>query len=164
MGRSECQRKLGWDPARRHVLFPAPRGRAEKRFDLAEAAVAHADGASDDLELHSLAGIQHEDVPVWLNAADVVLLTSSREGSPNAIKEALACNVPVVSVDVGDVRERIEGIAGCYIAEATPEDLADKLRRVLERPGTIEGREHVSELAIERVAGKLRTIYEKLTS
>ena len=160
----ECQTRLGWDPARPHVLFPAPRERAEKRFELAEAAVGRLDGGPAHAELHPLSGVNHEDVPIWLNAADVVVLTSSREGSPNAVKEALACNVPVVSVDVGDVRERIEQIAGCYLAEASPADLADKLRRVLERRRRIAGRERMSELAIERVADKLREIYELLTT
>ena len=164
LDRSDCQGKLGWDPARKHVLFPAPRERTEKRFELAEAAVIQLDGAAGHAELHSMAGLQHEDVPIWLNAADVVLLTSSREGSPNAIKEALACDVPVVSVDVGDVRERIEGMTGCYLAEATPEDLADKLRRALEGRGRIDGRARMAELSIERVAAKLRDIYATLIS
>ena len=159
----ECQTRLGWDPARSHVLFPAPRERPEKRFELAEAAVTELDGSAGRSELHSLSGVEHEEVPVWLNAADVVLLTSSREGSPNAIKEALACNVPVVSVDVGDVRERIEGIAGCYLAEATPEDLAEKLRLAIVDEGRIDARPGMSELAIESVAAKLREIYETLT-
>jgi len=158
----ECQRKLGWDVERRHVLFPAPRDRPEKRFHLAEAAVSELDGTTPPTELHSLSGIEHAEVPMWLNAADVVLLTSSREGSPNAIKEALACDVPVVSVDVGDVSERLEGVAGCYLAEATPEDLARKLRLVLEGPGRVEGQARMSELGIERVAAKLRGIYETL--
>jgi teichuronic acid biosynthesis glycosyltransferase TuaC len=162
MDNRECQRRLGWDVEHRHVLFPAPPNRSEKRFPLAEAAVAELDGATGRTELHSLSGIEHADVPIWLNAADVVLLTSSREGSPNAIKEALACNVPVVSVDVGDVAERLEGIAGCYLAEATPEDLARKLRHVLERPGRVDGQARMSELGIERVAARLRDIYQML--
>ena len=155
---------LGWNPAHRHVLFPAPESRAEKRYDLAQAAVARLDPAFGPCELHSLDGIPHEEVPTWLNAAEVVLLTSSREGSPNAIKEALSCNVPVVSVDVGDVRERIEGVAGCFIAAATPADLAEKLGRVLEAGERIDAREQVADLAIERVAEKLRTIYVTLTN
>jgi len=58
---------------------------------------------------------------VWLNASNVLLLTSLHEGSPTVVKEALACGLPVVSVDVGDVAERIEGIEGCHLAVATPE-------------------------------------------
>ena len=69
-----------------------------------------------------------------MNAADAVLLTSLHEGSPNAVKEAMACDVPVVAVDVGDVRERIGDADGCYVAAATPEALADKLLLVVGRP------------------------------
>lgn len=158
----DCQRRLGWDSARKHVLFPASPDRTEKRFSLAEAAVTQLDGGTGHTELHSLAGVEHAGVPIWLNAADVVLLTSSREGSPNAIKEALACNAPVVSVDVGDVAERVEGVAGCYLAEATPADLADKLRCVFEGAGRSNGQERMSELSLERVAAKLRDVYGTL--
>lgn len=162
LDRLECQSVLGWDPGRRHVLFPAPAWRPEKRFELAQATVARLDGGNHSVELHALEGVTHDQVPTWLNAADAVLLTSSREGSPNAVKEALACNVPVVSVDVGDVRERFEGIDGCYIGEPTPDDLGNKLQRVLERGSRIEGREQVQTIAIERVARKLVGIYETL--
>ena len=158
----ECQRLLGWDTERKHVLFPALLDRPEKRFGLAKEGVAQLNRSRGDVELHPLSGVEHAEVPTWLNAADVVLLTSSREGSPNAIKEALACNVPVVSVDVGDVAERIEGIAGCYLAEETPEDIAAKLDRVIEGPGRVDAQVQMSELAIERVAAKLNRIYETL--
>jgi glycosyltransferase involved in cell wall biosynthesis len=163
LDREECRRRLGWDPERPHVLFPAPPARPEKRFPLAEASVALLNGTSSSAELHALAGVPHEDVPIWINAASVVLLTSSHEGSPNAVKEALACNVPVVSVDVGDVGERIEGIDGCFLAAPTPDDLAEKLERALSRPEPIAGRERMAELSLNRVAARLRDIYATLT-
>jgi teichuronic acid biosynthesis glycosyltransferase TuaC len=112
----QCQMQLGWNPSAKHVLFPASRDRPEKRFQLAEAAVAKIQGDGWDVHLHELAGVPHESVPIWLNAADVVVLTSTHEGSPNTIKEALACNIPFVSVDVGDVRERMRGVEGCFLA------------------------------------------------
>jgi glycosyltransferase involved in cell wall biosynthesis len=157
--RAECQRELGWDQSRKHVLFPAVPTRPEKRFALAQAAVAVLNGAAT-VELHALSGVPHDEVPVWMNAADAVVLTSAHEGSPNAVKEALACNVPVVSVDVGDVRDRLEGIEGCFLAEATPEDLAAKLALVFERSSRIEAREHLVELSLGRVAERLRDIYQ----
>lgn len=159
---SECRDALGWDPGHRHVLFPAPRTRPEKRFELAYAAVAATLARRAGTELHELAGVAHEDVPVWVNAAHVVMLTSTREGSPNVVKEALACNVPVVSVDVGDVRERIEDIEGCFIAEPTVEDLADKLLRTLEQGSRVDGRTRMAELSLERTAGRLHEIYRTL--
>jgi teichuronic acid biosynthesis glycosyltransferase TuaC len=151
---------LGLDADRKHVLFTAAPDRPEKRYALAQAGVSLLDGG---VALHALSGRSHADVPLWLNAADAVLLTSTYEGSPNVIKEALACDVAVVSTDVGDVRERIAGIDGCYIADATAQDVADKLRRVLEQGGRVEGRTRMAaELSLERVAERLRDIYETL--
>ena len=163
MDRLECQRRLGWDASRGHVLFPANPTRPEKRFGLAEACVARLNENGADVELHVLRDVPHEDVPSWLNAAEAILVTSTHEGSPNAVKEALACNVPVVSVDVGDVRARIEGIDGCFIADPTPDDLAAKLGRVFERETPIDARTKMSEISVERVAEKLREIYGTLT-
>jgi teichuronic acid biosynthesis glycosyltransferase TuaC len=162
--RGECQSALGWDSTRSHVLFPAPPLRREKRFALAQAGVELLNQAGADVELHVLQDVPHDDVPAWLNAASAVLLTSSHEGSPNAVKEALACNVPVVSVDVGDVRERIALIEGCFIAEPTPEDIAAKLGRVLERRERIDARDSMKELSLERVAEKLKGIYRTLAN
>jgi teichuronic acid biosynthesis glycosyltransferase TuaC len=160
--RLECQRRLGWDPSRRHALFPADPARPEKRFGLAEACVARLNESGADVDLHVLKDVPHEDVPRWLNAAELILVTSTHEGSPNAVKEALACNVPVVSVDVGDVRARIGGIDGCFVADPTPEDLAAKLGQVFEGQAPIDARKQMHEISLEHVAEKLREIYGTL--
>jgi teichuronic acid biosynthesis glycosyltransferase TuaC len=164
LDKAECQRKLEWNPARRHVLFPAPPWRPEKRFALAQAAVALLDEGDGRVELHALDGVPHDDVPVWLNAVDAILLTSSHEGSPVVVKEALACNVPVVSVDVGDIRERISGVDGCFIAAPTPGELAQALRRALEHGPSTGGRERVADLSLERVAARVQRIYASLAN
>jgi glycosyltransferase involved in cell wall biosynthesis len=159
MDRSESERRLGWDPSRRHVLFPADPTRPEKRFALAEACVAHLNQNGADVELHVLRDVPHAEVPSWLNAASAILMTSTHEGSPNAVKEALACNVPVVSVDVGDVRARIGVIDGCFVADPTREDLAAKLGLALKRNAPIDARERLADLSVDHVAAKLREIY-----
>jgi len=84
------------------------------------------------------------------------------EGSPNIVKEALACDVPVVSVDVGDVRERIEGIEGCYIALPESDDLAAKLSLVYTGSRRVRGRVKMQELSLERVALRLKEFYEEV--
>jgi glycosyltransferase involved in cell wall biosynthesis len=160
--RFECQRELGWRSARAHVLFPAPPSRGEKRYPLAVAAVRLLRQDGHDVDLHVLDGIPHDQIPVWLNAANAIVLTSSREGSPNVVKEALACNVPIVSVDVGDVRERFAGIEGCYISGATPQELSRHLVEAVERTDSIDARTRIADLSLERVATKIKEIYETL--
>jgi glycosyltransferase involved in cell wall biosynthesis len=160
LDRDDCRRRLGWstEPSVKHVLFPASRARPEKRFELAAAAATLTEPRGG-VELHELSGVPQDQVPVWLNAADVIVLTSTHEGSPNVVKEALACDVAVVSVDVGDVRERIEGIDGCFVADPTAKDLADKLGWALARGGRVQGRERVAALSLERVAAQLLEVY-----
>ena len=155
----DCRNKLGWGPDKFHILFPTNAGDPRKRLYLAQAAVGKANRSGLNAEMHQLRGVLHEEVPIWLNASDVVLLTSLHEGSPNIIKEALACNVPVVSVDVGDVCERVSGIEGCYIAMPDPDDLGSKLGLVGARGGRIAGRERMQALSLEQTAIYLGSFY-----
>jgi glycosyltransferase involved in cell wall biosynthesis len=113
-------------------------------------------------EIHYLRGVPNNQVAIWLNASDLVLLTSFHEGSPTIIKEALACNLPIVSVDVGDVAERIQGIEGCYIALSEPVDIAAKLSLVYNGPRRIAGRVKVQELSLERVSQRLKETYHEI--
>jgi glycosyltransferase involved in cell wall biosynthesis len=155
----ECRADLGWDQGRRHVLFPGSATRPEKRFALAQAAVSLLGG---DVELHVLSGVAHDAVATWLNAADAVLLTSAHEGSPNVVKEALACNTRVVSVDVGDVSEWISGLDGCAIADPSPPELAAALARVMELERPTRARDRVEELSLPRVAARMHEIYAEV--
>lgn len=158
----DCRYKLGWDPNRFHVLFPTNAGGdPRKRLYLAQAAVDKANRSGLNAELHQLRGVPHEEVPIWLNASNVVLLTSLHEGSPNIIKEALACDLPVVSVDVGDVRERIDGIEGCHIALPDPDDLGDKLSLVAANKGRVAGRAKMQSLSLEQTALHLGSFYRE---
>jgi glycosyltransferase involved in cell wall biosynthesis len=159
LDRERCRAQLGWAADRHHVLFPAPASRPEKRYALAEAAVARLGASGFEVDLHELDGIQHTEVPTWMNASDVVLLTSTHEGSPNAVKEALACNVPVVAVDVGDVRQRLADVSGCYVAAPTTNDLAEKLGLVLAGGGRVDARSTLVEISLEKTAQRLLDIY-----
>jgi teichuronic acid biosynthesis glycosyltransferase TuaC len=98
-------------------------------------------------------------MPWYYNAADVVLLTSKWEGSPNVVKEALACNVPVVSTPVGDVAEWLKGIEGCEICQWDAVNIANALKRVLRREDRIEGREKMENLDIDRISDRLLAEY-----
>jgi teichuronic acid biosynthesis glycosyltransferase TuaC len=165
MDRQRCRALLGWDNATFHVLFPSNGGDPVKRPELAEAAVSILNRALGvRAQIQYLRGVPPEDVPIWLNASDVIIMTSRHEGSPTVIKEALACNLPVVSVDVGDVWERIQGIDGCHLAHNHPHDLAAKLLSVHSRKSNVRGRERVSELSIGRIAERLIAVYSDMLS
>ena len=157
-----CRQRLNWDPNKFHVLFPANTGTPRKRFWLATAAVREAQRAGLPAELHRLEGVKHEDVPLWLNSSDCLILTSEYEGSPNIIKEALACNVPVVSLDIGDVSERVRGIAGCHISSSDPQDLAARLVAVQKGPRRVQGRIKMNDLSLTRVAERLLEFYQSV--
>jgi glycosyltransferase involved in cell wall biosynthesis len=162
LDRETCCNRLGWHADRFHILFATSTGNPVKRPGLALDAVEAVKRLGIHAEIHQLQGVSHNEVPVWLNASDVVLLTSVHEGSPNIVKEALACDVPVVSVDVGDVRERIEGIEGCYLALPESGDLATKLSLVYTGPRRVIGRVKMQELSLEHVALRLKGFYEEV--
>jgi glycosyltransferase involved in cell wall biosynthesis len=159
--RRACER-LRWAPERFHVLFPANTGDPVKRPDLARAAVDALRARGVDAEFHPLQGVPNHDVPLWMNGADVLLLTSRHEGSPTVVKEALACNLPVVSVDVGDVRERVEGLEGCHLSDARPDALADGLAAVAASGQRTSGRARAAELSHLAVARALARFYREL--
>lgn len=161
MDKAACQRHLGWSAGCFHVLFPSNNRDPVKRPWLAAAAVAVLNGAGVPTELHCLRGVANPEVPTWMNASDALLLTSAHEGSPTVVKEALACGVPVVSLDVGDVAERIEGIAGCHLAVPEPADLAAKLRMVQRTDCRVSAREKMQELSIRNVALTLERFYRE---
>jgi glycosyltransferase involved in cell wall biosynthesis len=158
-----CKQKLGWNPRAFHVLFASSCGDPVKRPWLAQAAVGQMSRPDAPAEFHYITGLPTEEVPLWLNAGDALLLTSLHEGSPNVVKEALACGLPVVSVDVGDVAERIEGLEGCYLARSEPADLAEKLCLVRQRAQRLDCGTRLQELSILSVAQKLKQCYEEIT-
>ncbi len=159
---SVCRAQLGWSADAFHVLFATGASDPVKRPWLARAAVERlaADGRS--VELHVLSGVPNAEVPVWINASDALLLTSLHEGSPTIVKEALACGLPVVSVDVGDVAERIEGLEDCHLASPEAEDLALKLGQVRKRGTRLDCRSQLDELSYLTVAMKLKRFYQEI--
>jgi teichuronic acid biosynthesis glycosyltransferase TuaC len=159
LDQDECRSRLGWASGPKHVLFPASSRRPEKRYPLAQAAVEQLRSRGFEVNLHELDGVAHTDVPTWMNASDVVLLTSTHEGSPNVVKEALACNVPVVAVDVGDVSQRLANLHGCYVAAPTPDDLAEKLGLALSAGSRVDARATLADISLERTAQRLLNIY-----
>ena len=159
MERQEARRILKL-PDKKLVLFVGDHSNPRKRLPLIEEAVALVQASQPDLEFVCVNNIPHQQIPLYMNACDVLILASVREGSPNVVKEALACNLPVVSTDVGDVRERINAIEGCEICEdAKPETIAAALKRVVRRAQRVDSRNTVLDLDEHLLTQKVIDVY-----
>ena len=158
--RREARERLGLSQNVKIILFAASPDRPEKRFELAREAVSLL-GLNGGVELVFAKGVPRELMPNYLNSCDLLLLTSLHEGSPNVIKEALACNTPVVTVDVGDARERLGSVEGCIVCDDDrPFTIAAALASVLAREERINGAQAVAALD-ERIVGlQLISIYQ----
>jgi len=160
MDKNECRRKLNLSPEQKIVLFLANPEDPRKNYKLLKEAESFFDKRG--IEIINPFPIKNKDFPLYLNACDVFVLTSYNEGSPNVIKEAMACNCPIVATDVGDVKEVISGVEGCYLTSFDPEDLAEKLKKAIEFGGRTRGRKHINHLKDENVANKIIKIYESI--
>ena len=158
--RKSIREKPGFRDSDRIVLFAGAFDNPVKNPELALEAV----GKVPDARLMEMKGYSRVQVAELMNAADVCLMTSHSEGSPQFIKEAMACGCPIVSVDVGDVKEVIEGVEGCYIVERNAEDIAEKLKLVFEKNKRTNGREKLIKMGLdsESVAKKIITIYNEV--
>ena len=162
MDRDVARHTVGLPAGRRYVLFPSSPSRREKRYPLARCALDRLHEIAPethDVELVVLDEVPHNQVPFYMNAADVVLMTSAFEASPVTIREALACNVPVVSTAVGDVPVLLDGVDGCRIASADIDDLAQALRTVLATRRRVHTRERMAVYSRERQAEMLIDVY-----
>lgn len=157
--RDEARRKAGIGPEETVVLFVGKPTQARKRFALAEAAVQLVN-ASTPCRLLVGYGVPHTEIPWLMSASDALLFTSRQEGSPNVVKEALACDLPVVSVAVGDVPTRLAGIEGCEVTpDEEPATLAAALERVLRRRRRVAGRAAVAHLDERMLTQRVLAIY-----
>jgi teichuronic acid biosynthesis glycosyltransferase TuaC len=158
INRKEALDYTKWDENKRHVLFAANPNRYEKNYKLAQNAFELINDSN--IELHSLINIKNEHMPFYINASDVVLLTSLWEGSPNVIKESMACNSPIVSTDVGDVKYMIKKIDGCYVTSFNKEDIKKKIILALEFSET-QGINRIKQLELDSnsIAKKLIAHY-----
>ncbi len=155
--------QLGWREEERVVLFNAGRDFRNKRLDLAESAVQEARRWAPSVRLEVLDGsVPPERMPALMNAADCLLVTSDAEGSPTVVREALATNLPVVSVDVGDIRAWLEGVQCSRVTERDPRALGRALAEVLNPPRRSDGRKRAEEFSSPRIERQLERLYREL--
>lgn len=162
MNRNEACQFAGLDPHKKYVLFPSNAEWPRKCFDTAQEAVRILKKKMEQVELMHLYGRPQSEVPIYMNACDAMILASLWEGSPNVVKESMACNLPIVSVDVGDVRDIIGSCEGCYLARRDPQDMADKLEMVLRNGKRTQGRQIIQYLEIQKVARRIIAIYSSV--
>jgi glycosyltransferase involved in cell wall biosynthesis len=163
LDRTESRSRLGLDPGRRLVLFPFDPARRVKRHDLANAAVGDLASRGHDVELRVVTGRPQRQMPLWYSAADALIVASDSEGSPVAVKEALACELPVVSTRVGDVEEIARGVAAFALCDREPAALADGIERVWDLPRNERGGRAAAErYDLRRLTEELVEVYEEV--
>lgn len=160
MTKGAARSVMGLEQDKKYILFAGAFENPVKNARLATAATA----LVKDAELLELKGFTRQQVAALLYAADVFLMTSHTEGSPQVIKEALACGCPIVSVDVGDVKDTIKGIDGCYISERNPDAIASCLDEAIRFSKRTSGRKRVQYLGLENhvIAQSIIEIYQSI--
>lgn len=174
MEKAEARQRLGWDPEKKYVMFGGAFSDTRKNYALLKDAVALMDG---DIECIEMRGLPREQCVLRMNAADVFALPTKNEGSPQALKEAMACNCPIVATDVADIKHLLGDLPGHYVLpnkkgnaawwkgdEHGAEELAELLKKALAFEGRTKGRERIVELGYtnELVAKQIVKIYEQI--
>jgi glycosyltransferase involved in cell wall biosynthesis len=165
----EAKEKLNLDPEKRYILFVSSNylERPVKRYDkfMATFGILKSRYNIEDIEPLLLINEKRERVPLYFNASDIHLLTSDVEGSPNSVKESLACNTPVVSTNVGNVVDLLSNVKNCYISHnKSPEELAEYCSLVLANSEKVDLKGRIIELRLDMrsVAQRITQVYRAM--
>ena len=155
-----ARKKLGVADNEKLVLFAGAFDNSVKNPKLAQSVVA----TRIDVHLLELKNYSREEVALRMNAVDALLMTSHSEGSPQVIKEAMACNCPIVSVDVGDVRDMIQNTERCYICGYDVQEITGKLNEIFENGKRTNGRNEIIARNLDQisVANQIYSIYKSV--
>ena len=181
MDKAEARKKLGWDQNKKYIMFGGAFSDLRKNYPLLKEAVdilnrtPYTIHHTPDIICIEMKGLSRAECVLRMNAADVFALPTKNEGSPQALKEAMACNCPIVATDVADIKHLLGDLPGHYILankkgngawwvgdEHSAEDLAELLKQALAFSGRTEGRKRIVELSYtnELVAKQIIKIYE----
>ena len=167
MDKAEARKRLGLDPEAVYVLYMDSNkwGRTQKRKDRFDCTLDLLKTDYPSIQSIELYNTPRDLIPAYMNACDLHLISSDFEGSPNSVKECICCNTPVVSTDVGNVRDMIGDIPGCRVVDDfSAEALAEAVRQVLENREVFNGRDIFLKkgYSLFAVAEKLKSVYEQL--
>lgn len=160
--RAEARRALGLRADKKYLLFAANPEIPVKRFSLAKAAANVLDQQDAFTELLVVHKAPQWRLALYMSACDVLVFPSYQEGSPNIIKQAMACNLPIVATDVGDVRQLIGKTRDCYICPPDARKFAACMKEVLSRRQRTDGRNHIRHLNTESVSGRIIDVYRQV--
>ncbi len=158
----QARKELGWGLHQRVVIMNVGSNPINKGLDLAKEAMKVTQTRVPEAELCVIPNVKPHQMPVYYRAADVLLSASKAEGSPNVVKEALACNLPVVSTPVGDVPLRLTGVHPSWIVERDPVAIGEALSEVLLNRARSNGRDHVRALSLDKIAQQVMEVYRAL--
>jgi glycosyltransferase involved in cell wall biosynthesis len=162
LDQAECRRRLGWSDDRPVCVFFCGNNAAVKRADLANAVRSLVDERAAGVRVEIVPMITIDDVPTYLNAADCLLFLSDYEGSPNLIRDACACGLPIVTVDAGDVRSVLEGVDWCRVVERNKAAIADAVIDVAKRRVRSNGRATAMRYANQATAHRMIAFYTSI--
>lgn len=171
LDKNECKRQLGLESSKRYILFVdsnRSRNRTQKRKDRFDETmdILRKKYGHNDIEELVMIGVSRQDVPTWMNACDLHLLSSDQEGSPNSVKECLFCGTPVVATNVGNVVDLLSDVPASYVSnEFSSESLAELVDKTLRaNVSSSEIRSAIMQkgLSIGSVAQKLYNEYTNL--
>ena len=156
MNKDDARKILKLDLNKRYILFSSSFDNSVKNYPLAKKAI---DQLKNDAYLIEMKGYTRTEVSYLLNAVDLLLMTSKSEGSPQIIKEALACNTPIISVDVGTVKEMFEGVDGVSIVKRDSIDIAKEIDYVLKNVKKTNGHKKVQLYDNKLIAKQVQNVY-----
>jgi glycosyltransferase involved in cell wall biosynthesis len=159
--RNRARAILGLDPQKKYLLFASNPNIPVKRFPLAQAAADQLRNEDSSVEMVVIHKEPQPRLALYMSACDAMVFPSYQEGSPNIVKQAMACGLPIVATDVGDVREIIGRTNGCFVCNPRVDEFASRLRQILDLQQRTDGREHVRHLDGPSVAGQVIHVYEE---
>ena len=153
--KNEAREILKWEKSARYIVFSSAFDNKIKNVQLAWSAISDINNCN----LIELKGYGKEKINLILNASDLLLVTSLSETGPIIVKEALACNCPIVSTNVGDVQMLIKNVRNCYISTYNPDDIKKKISLVFRGNKRTNGEKVIKNFKLENIAYKVIDVY-----